>query len=131
MRTTLLLLLSLSLLSNSYAQTNFTDLDDYLESNKEKLGKDFNVMLWKKDDTVVYRKQTNPQFRSNVQAPVAASSQWLTAALVMMFVDEGKVNLDEPVVNYVPEFGKYFKNYITLRHCLSHTTGIEAEALKL
>lgn len=131
MRTTLLLLLSFSLLSTSHAQTTFTDLDDFLESNKEKLGKDFNVMLWKKDDTVVYRKQTNPQFRSNVQAPVAASSQWLTAALVMMFVDEGKLTLDDPVVNYVPEFGKYFKNYITLRHCLSHTTGIESEALKL
>ncbi len=128
---TILLLISFFFFTGLYSQSTFTDLDDFLESNKEKLGKDFYAMVWKKDDTVVYRKQSNPQFRSNVPAPIAASSQWLTAALVMMFVDEGKISLDDPVVNYVPEFGKYFKSYITLRHCLSQTTGIESEALKL
>lgn len=125
-----LLLLSLLFSTLLFAQSRFQDLDDYLESQKDKLGKDFIVTIWKKNDTVVYRKQTNAQFRGNAQAPIGAASQWLTAALVMMFVDEGKITLDDPVVNYVPEFGKYFKNYITLRHCLSHTTGIETDFLK-
>lgn len=130
MRTSLLLL-SFLFSTILFSQSKFENLEEFLETNKEKLGKDFYVMIWKKDDTVVYRKQSNPQFRSNVPAPIAASSQWLTAALVMMFVDEGKLSLDDPVVKYVPEFGKYFKNYITLRHCLSQTTGIGSEALKL
>lgn len=113
------------------AQMDFSNIDQLLEEKKEVLGKDFIVMVWKKDDTLVYKKQTNPQFKSVVQAPIASASKWLTAALVMMFVDEGKISLDDPVVNYIPEFGKYFKNYITIRNCLSQTTGIEAEPVKL
>jgi CubicO group peptidase (beta-lactamase class C family) len=45
----------------------------------------------------------------------------------MILVDEGKISLDDYVVNYIPEFGKYFKNYITVHHCLSHMTGIKDE----
>ncbi len=44
-----------------------------------------------------------------------------------MFVDEGKISLDDKVVKYIPEFEKYFKKYITIRHCLSHMTGISEE----
>jgi len=113
------------------SQTDFSDVERLFEEKKNVLGKDFIVMVWKKDDTLVYKKQTNPQFKSIVQAPIASASKWLTAALVMTFVDEGKLSLDDPVVNYIPEFGKYFKNYITLRHCLSQTTGIESEPIRI
>jgi CubicO group peptidase (beta-lactamase class C family) len=63
-------------------------------------------------------------FNSKTQAPIASCSKWLTAALVMQFVDEGKLSLDDKVVKYIPEFEKYFKNYITIRECLCHMTGI-------
>ncbi|MGQ0738494.1 MAG: serine hydrolase domain-containing protein [Bacteroidota bacterium] len=63
-------------------------------------------------------------FNSKTVAPIASCSKWLTAALVMQFVDEGKLSLDDKVVKYIPEFEKYFKSYITIRHCLSHMTGI-------
>jgi CubicO group peptidase (beta-lactamase class C family) len=42
-------------------------------------------------------------------------------------VDEGKLSLDDKITKWVPEFEKYFKNYITVRHCLAHLTGIEDE----
>src|SRR5258705_2649658 len=42
----------------------------------------------------------------------------------MQFVDEGKITLDDPVVKYIPVFEKYMKKYVTIRHCLSHMTGI-------
>ena len=50
-----------------------------------------------------------------------------TAALVMQFVDEGKLSLDDKVSQWIPEFARYGKNYITIRHCLSHFTGVEEE----
>ena len=34
---------------------------------------------------------------------------------------------DDNVGKYLPIFPKWMKGYITIRHCLSHTTGIEAE----
>ena len=79
-------------------------------------------MIWK-GDSLVYKKEMGG-FNSKTQAPIASCSKWLTAALVMQFVDEGKLSLDDKVVKYIPEFEKYFKNYITIRQCLSHMTGI-------
>jgi CubicO group peptidase (beta-lactamase class C family) len=45
----------------------------------------------------------------------------------MAVADEGKINLDDKVSRYIPIFSKYAKNYITIRHCLSHFTGIQSE----
>lgn len=117
----------LLILQTSFAQSDFTVFDSEIEARKKILGNDFVVMIWKKDDTLVYKKELGT-FNSKTSAPIASCSKWLTAALVMRFVDEGLVSLDDRVSRWLPEFERYGKNYITLRHCLSHTTGIEEEA---
>jgi CubicO group peptidase (beta-lactamase class C family) len=89
------------------------------------LGDNMVVMLWK-GDSLIYKKELGG-FNSKTQAPIASCSKWLTAALVMQFVDEGKLSLDDKIVQWLPEYRKYFKSYITIRHCLSHMTGIEDE----
>ena len=100
------------------------ELDKILEEKQNLIGKDYVVLIWKKDDTLVYKKEVG-EYKSKTVAPIASCSKWLTAALVMQFVDEGKISLDDPVVKYLPVFEKYMKKYITIRHCLSHMTGIE------
>jgi CubicO group peptidase (beta-lactamase class C family) len=90
------------------------------------LGNNAVALVWK-DGKIIYQKELG-DFNAKTQAPIASCSKWLTAALVMTYVDEGKLSLDEPVVKYIPVFEKYFKKYITLRHCLSHTTGIEKDS---
>ncbi len=107
------------------AQQNFTSLTDILQQKQQLLGKDLVMMVANKD-TIVYKKEMG-EFKSKTAAPIASASKWLTAALVMILVDEGKISLDDNVVNYIPEFGKYFKSYITIRQCLSHKTGIKEE----
>jgi CubicO group peptidase (beta-lactamase class C family) len=103
---------------------NFSSLDRILEEKQGLLGKDYVVLIWKKDDTLTYRKEVG-EYKSKTIAPIASCSKWLTAALVMQFVDEGKISLDDPVVKYLPVFEKYMKKYVTIRHCLSHMTGID------
>ena len=103
---------------------NFSGLDRILEEKQGLLGKDYVVLIWKKDDTLTYRKEVG-EYKSKTIAPIASCSKWLTAALVMQFVDEGKISLDDPVVKYIPVFEKYMKKYVTIRHCLSHMTGID------
>ena len=51
----------------------------------------------------------------------------LTAA-VMKLVDEGKIDLDVPVVNYMPDFTMKDKRYkqITPRMLLNHSSGFWA-----
>lgn len=111
------------------AQNNWSELDQQLQAGQQSLGTDVVVMLWK-DDTLAYKKELGG-FNSKTQAPLGGSSKWLTIALVMIFVEEGKISLDDKVNKWLPEFERYNKNYITLRQCLSHFTGIEDEGKKL
>ncbi len=120
-----LLLSFMLLLQVCNAQSNFTDITKLLEKNKIELGKNFVCLVYK-DGKVVYKKEQE-EFDSKVQAPIGITSQWLTTALVMAMVDAGKITLDDKVSRYLPILAKYGKSYITIRQCLQHQTGIEAE----
>ena len=72
---------------------------------------------------------------------IASQSKAITATAVMMLWEEGKFQLDDPVSKYIPEFenqqvlktfsykdtswtGEPVEKEITIRHLLSHTSGI-------
>ncbi len=108
------------------AQYNFADVDASLQRYQKELGNDFAALVVK-DGKIIYEKKMG-DFDKKGQAPVGSASQWMTAAVVMQFVDEGKISLDSKVSDYLPIFAKYSKRFITIRHCLSHYTGIESKA---
>src|SRR6185503_5305523 len=120
-----LLALFLLLLQPGYSQSNFQELDQEWQARQKMLGKDAVIMLANKD-TIIYKKEVG-DFNAKTVAPIASCSKWLTAALVMQFVDEGKLSLDDKIGKWLPEFDRYGKSYITVRLCLSHKTGIEDE----
>jgi CubicO group peptidase (beta-lactamase class C family) len=60
------------------------------------------------DSMVIWFSMTKPS------VAVAIAQQW----------ERGALELDDPVVRYVPEFGAHGKEAITLRHLLTHTAGI-------
>lgn len=107
-------------------QYNFAGVDDMLQKNQKVLGKEVVALVWK-DGKIVYKKEIGEDFNGKIQVPVGASGQWLTAAVAMMYVDEGKLTLDTKAGKLIPILAKYMKAYINLRHCLTHTTGLEAE----
>jgi CubicO group peptidase (beta-lactamase class C family) len=109
------------------AQYNFADADAFITQNQKALGSDIATLVYK-DGKIIFQKETGA-FNSKTVAPIASCSKWLTAALVMTFVDEGKISLDQKVSDYLPIFETYGKTYITLRQCLSHTTGISDKGL--
>jgi CubicO group peptidase (beta-lactamase class C family) len=49
-----------------------------------------------------------------------------TTTAVMILVERGRVALDAPVVRYVPEFTGPGTEAITVRHLLTHTSGLRA-----
>jgi CubicO group peptidase (beta-lactamase class C family) len=72
---------------------------------------------------------------------VASMSKMFVGASIMMLVDEGKVSLDDPVTNYIPQLAnwmvvaekdedhvllKRLVRPVTIRHVLSHTSGLTA-----
>ena len=113
--------------SKEYGIANYPVLDEMLMRYQKLLGNDVVTMVW--TDTLVFKKEMG-DFNSRTAAPIASASKLLTTAVVLQMVDEGKISLDDKVSQYLPVFEKYGKNYITLRHCLSHYTGIEADGGK-
>jgi CubicO group peptidase (beta-lactamase class C family) len=123
-----LVLIFLQFFQFGQRQYNFSSLDQKLEAAKKELGGSAVAVIYK-DGKVIYQgeQKTIGEFNAKTQAPIGGASQWLTAALVMSFVDEGKLSLDDKVSKFLPVFTKYSKGYITIRHCISHLTGIESD----
>ena len=49
-----------------------------------------------------------------------------TTTSLMLLVERGRVSLDSPVVRYVPEFNGRGTAAVTVRHLLTHTSGLRA-----
>src|SRR6185295_4822504 len=50
-----------------------------------------------------------------------------TTTSVMTLVERGRVRLSDPVTQFIPEFGRYGKSGITIRHLLTHTSGLRPD----
>lgn len=61
---------------------------------------------------------------------IGSISKVWTAVLAMQLVDEGLLDLDAPVITYLPEFhvaDPEVTRQVTTRHLLSHTSGIDGD----
>src|SRR4030095_7899882 len=74
---------------------------------------------------------------------IASMYKMFAGASIMMLVDEGKVSLDDPVTRFIPQLGKWMVveekdrshvllkplvRPVTVRHLLSHTSGLSGSA---
>jgi CubicO group peptidase (beta-lactamase class C family) len=73
----------------------------------------------------------NKPMRPDTLFWIASMTKPVAATAFMILVDEGKVNVDDPVAKYIPEFkdvrhkdGKAPAAVITIRHLLTHTSGV-------
>jgi CubicO group peptidase (beta-lactamase class C family) len=114
----------------SFGQGRFQAAEAIAAERAKTLKKEVALVVATKD-TVVFQKDTKLFSAQRGQAELGLSSQWLTAAVVMILVDEGKISLDDKVSKYLPVFSSYMKNYVTIRHCLAHFTGIQADNSKV
>ncbi|RYY40933.1 MAG: class C beta-lactamase-related serine hydrolase [Chitinophagaceae bacterium] len=97
-----------------------------LMEQKARLLKNNNIVLAvASKDTIVYKNDTKFFNIVRGQGDAGYITQWFTTALALMMVEEGKFSLDDKVADYLPEFARYGKNYITIRHCLTHQSGIQ------
>lgn len=47
-----------------------------------------------------------------------------TTPAIMLLVERGKIDLDAPVTNYIPEFAENGKERVTVRELMTHTSGL-------
>ncbi len=74
----------------------------------------------------VYSKESMAPVTKETMYAIGSVSKMFTAAAVMKLTEEGKINLDAPVVKYLPEFKMADKRYkdITVRMLLNHSSGL-------
>ncbi|KRE40923.1 serine hydrolase domain-containing protein [Paenibacillus sp. Soil522] len=65
----------------------------------------------------------------NALFPLCSVTKLFTAAAILMLVEEGKIGLNRPVVDYIPEFTGEGKRAVAVHHLLTHTSGIDPERL--
>jgi uncharacterized protein YbbC (DUF1343 family)/CubicO group peptidase (beta-lactamase class C family) len=87
-------------------------------------------------EQILYRKAFGYRTRQPKPLPMTANTIFDLASLtkviatttaVMQLVEEGKLQLDDPVAKYWPEFGVNDKANITVRQTLTHYSGLRAD----
>jgi len=134
------------------AQNKFSKIDTWLAANTAQMGGRSFLVIYK-NGHIVYASGKNDMsgmqkmvaqmiakrtgkplniedYTITTRQPIASCSKWLSAALVMTFVEEGKLKLDDTVGKYLPALTKSGKGNITIEECLSHRTAIKAPLLK-
>ena len=104
---------------------DFTAITESLKDAVEDAPLDGACLLVVKDGQTIYQECFG-RYEPDTVVSIASASKWLSAATIMTLVNEGRLNLDDPVSEYLPEFtGK--KGEITVRQLLSHTSGLPAD----
>src|SRR5579863_937676 len=133
-------------------QTSFEKLDHWMDENTKDMGGRARLVIYQ-DGKIVYYKSVLDMTRRqktvakyvdkklgsepnldaytlNSKVMIASSSKWYSAALVMTFVDEGKLRLTDTVGTWLPVLSAQGKGSITISECLSHLTGIKEPPFK-
>jgi CubicO group peptidase (beta-lactamase class C family) len=79
----------------------------------------------------VYSKEDSTALTKDNMYGIGSISKIFTTVAVMQLVEQGKVKLDNPVVNYIPEFTMADERYkdITVRMLLNHSSGLLGSSL--
>jgi len=152
MKKIVLLLMVLFSFGGAWAQQSFSQVDQWIDSHAGEMGGRLMLVVYK-DGKIVYSHSANQMngkqrtlirlmakrqgkqpdlndYTETTQQQIASCSKWLSAALIMTFVDEHKLQLTDTVGKFIPVLSKHGKGSITIADCLSHMTGILSPDLK-
>jgi len=59
---------------------------------------------------------------------LASITKPIVATAIMRLVEEGRLLLSDPIVQYIPEFALFEKGHVTAWHLLTHTSGLDESA---
>jgi len=132
MRKIVLLLLLIS--CNSFAQISEKQVDELVENALKSFDVPGIAVAIVKDGKVVLSKgygvksiRTKEKVDANTLFGIASNSKAFTTAALAMLVDEKKINWDDKVIQYIPEFKMYDEfvtNEFTIRDLVTHRCGL-------
>jgi CubicO group peptidase (beta-lactamase class C family) len=113
-----------------------TNVDKYVTNYLQKNGLPGAAIVVVKDGKVLYEKgfghdSDGKPLTAKSKIGIASGTKPFTAFAVLQLVDEGKINLDEPIVNYLSEITLDDPRWkeVTVRQLLSHTSGLPSPTI--
>ncbi len=70
-------------------------------------------------------KESKAPFQEKTKVRMASIAKPMTAIAIMQLVERNQIELDIPIDAYVPDLPEQLNTKITVRHLLSHTSGID------
>jgi CubicO group peptidase (beta-lactamase class C family) len=107
---------------------SFADVTAYLEETAE-LGQLAGIALRVQRGGELLYEHSLGDLAPDTVVPVASGSKWITGALLMTLVDDGTLQLDEPLSRHLEYLKGMPAEPVTLRQALSHTAGFGSEHL--
>ncbi|WP_141715106.1 serine hydrolase domain-containing protein [Micromonospora rhizosphaerae] len=77
------------------------------------------------DGTPIAPEKLQPAVESTI-FDLASVTKLFTTTVLLTLVEEGRLGLDDPIAGWLPTFGDGERRRITLRHLLTHTSGLPA-----
>ncbi len=112
------------------AQTLETQIDSVLKNVFKETDGPGGVFLAAKDGEPIYRKafgQANIELNVNMKPEnvfqIGSMTKQFTAMAVMMLEEQGKINVNDAISKYIPDYPN--GNQITIHHLLTHASGIK------
>lgn len=125
------ILLVFSLFANiALAQTNLqAKIDSFLHLNQPRA---FNgVVLVSQNGKTLYqnalglaKSKNNELLKPNSKFVLLSNSKQITAVLILRQVDKGKIDLQNNIRTYLPNFPQKWADSVTVHQLLNHTSGI-------
>jgi uncharacterized protein YbbC (DUF1343 family) len=93
-------------------------------------------VLWFEHDGQAYQRAYGLRALAPAQEPISADTIYDAASLtkviatttaIMQLVERGRIELDAPVVRYLPAFGAHDKDAVTVRQLLDHHSGLRPD----
>jgi len=75
-------------------------------------------------------EKNSPPLTTDVLFPISSLTKPITATAVMMLFEEGKLDINKPVVQYVPEFIGEGKEEVLVWQLMTHSTGMNDDAIQ-
>lgn len=119
----------------------YVSLDSYIKKKKKKLAAEgISISVISKDDLLFIKgygcadKKTQTPVTPSTLFGVGSVSKVLTGIAIMQLVEQGSIDLDAPLENYIPDFG--YKTHfpgagpITVRTLMTHQSGLVGDIFK-
>jgi uncharacterized protein YbbC (DUF1343 family) len=128
------LLLAVALCASSAcAQSDFSSIDQIVNHAVDDHQLPGAVVVLGHGGHVVFRRAYGMRSLEPTQEPMTPDTIFdmasltkplATAVAVMQLYEQGRIGLNDPVAKYLPEFGANGKQDITIRHLLTHYSGL-------